>query len=742
MFCRNLAPRVRGRLFAGLVMLVGWAPLAGAAEPPAASLALVPQDAAYYTAALRIGEQIEIVKNSNWWARVNEWDVFQQMKMMVQFGLMQGPGQQAMQMLQTPENQQLLELLEEMVSTEVFCYGDAQTSGTLALAIEAGNSLRYGSMFYELLGGDSPLSEEEFIAKMVLDSMADNLDHVAAPTMVVGFQIQNAEAAQQQLSRLEALLKVMLPQLPLPVEGLEEKFQRQQVGDSEFLVMKLDGSLVPWEEIPFEEMEDQPGQYDPLRKKLQEMTITISLGVHQGFVLLSVGPSLDHLARLGQGQVLADHPKLAPLRSQAGGAVTGIRYASKQLMGAIATKPEDVDQLVDLAQHLLELGELEEEDEKQILADAEELAKDIKPYLPTVGAQLGFSFLTERGTEGYRYNWINNTQLDGSQPLPLVNHLGGSPMFAILARTEYRPQDYDLLVKWLKKGHMYFENFALPQMSEAEQEQYQQIADVVFPILGRLDQVNREKLIPSMADGQAGLSIDTEVKTTQWMAQLPPTTEPIALPSPALVIGLKDAELFKAALGEYRLAINDLIEAVRKINPDEMPEVELPPAKVRQLNDGAEVFYYPLPEELGMYEGIAPNIAVSPQLAVLSLLPKHTIKIVKSQPLAVDGGPLAATDRPLAAVVYFSWENFVDMVTPWVNEGIRFYVASIEANLGALQGQEGLNANGVADMAEPLLENVRRGAELLKVFQGYTSVTYAEDGALVTHSESRFKDLD
>ncbi|MDH3719024.1 MAG: hypothetical protein OES79_12975, partial [Planctomycetota bacterium] len=482
--------------------------------------------------------------------------------------------------------------------------------------------------------------------------------------------------------------------------------------------------------------------YDQLQKKLREMTVAISLGVHKGFLLLSVGPSNDHLAQLGQGKVLADHPKLAPLRSQATNPITGIAYASEELMHAAATKPEDIDEMVGLAKQLLPLAELDDDEEKQILADAEELAKDIKPYIPTIGAQLGFSFLTDRGYEAYRYNWVTNSQLDGSKPLPLLNHLGGSPMFAVLARTEYRPQDYELIVKWLKKGRVYFEKYAVPEMKENEQEQYQQLAEVAFPILGRLDTINREKLVPSMADGQGGLSIDTEAKTTQWTTKLPATAEPIALPSPALVMGLKDPDLFKAALGEYRLVINDLIKAIHKINPDEVPDVQLPPAKLRQLNNGEEVFYYPLPEDLGVYERVAPNIAVTDTMAAMSMLPRHTIKIVKSQPLAVDGGPLKTTDRPLASVVYFSWENLIDMVTPWVNEGVRAYVRSMEEALGGLQLDEGLNADGDSDMAKPILEHVRQGAELLKAFRGYTSATYVEEGVLVTHSESRFQDVD
>jgi hypothetical protein len=45
-------------------------------------------------------------------------------------------------------------------------------------------------------------------------------------------------------------------------------------------------------------------------------------------------------------------------------------------------------------------------------------------------------------------------------------------------------------------------------------------------------------------------------------------------------------------------------------------------------------------------------------------------------------------------------------------------------------------------MAKQILSQVKQGAELLKAMRGYSSVTYIEDGALVTHGEVRYQDLD
>ena len=45
-------------------------------------------------------------------------------------------------------------------------------------------------------------------------------------------------------------------------------------------------------------------------------------------------------------------------------------------------------------------------------------------------------------------------------------------------------------------------------------------------------------------------------------------------------------------------------------------------------------------------------------------------------------------------------------------------------------------------VTKQILDQIQQGAEFLKVFRGYSSVTYVEDEALVTHGELRFEDLD
>ena len=63
-----------------------------------------------------------------------------------------------------------------------------------------------------------------------------------------------------------------------PLKGRSE---RVKVGGDEFLILKLDGSLVPWDMIPIGMIEEKEGEFAPLVKKLKSLTLTVAVGVLQ-----------------------------------------------------------------------------------------------------------------------------------------------------------------------------------------------------------------------------------------------------------------------------------------------------------------------------------------------------------------------------------------------------------------------------------------------------------------------------
>src|SRR5690606_27563431 len=103
-----------------------------------------------------------------------------------------------------------------------------------------------------------------------------------------------------------------------------------------------------------------------------------------------------------------------------------------------------------------------------------------------------FSFLTDRGVEGYTHDWTENKYYDGSRPLSLLDHVGGNPLLAYVARGKYSPEQYELVRKWAKKSFGYFEEFAVPQMDAEGQETFKKMKEIGMPLVARVDKATSE----------------------------------------------------------------------------------------------------------------------------------------------------------------------------------------------------------------------------------------------------------
>ena len=287
--------------------------------------------------------------------------------------------------------------------------------------------------------------------------------------------------------------------------------------------------------------------------------------------------------------------------------------------------------------------------------------------LPEPGVQVGLSFLCDRGIEGFQYDWGTHGRIDGSKPLDLLQHVGGKPIFGLVARNKVDIADYDMLVKWVKIGYGYFHEFALPHMPEREKAE--KFLTAAIPLFDRLDRANREMLIPALADGQVALVIDRKLASKQFVDSQPATDKPMPMIEPALVVGVTDADLLKKAMGEYRVVINGLITAVRQSDDTaEIPEnAQIPEPKVTDVSAG-KLYSFPLPEEWRAHldKQIVPNMGLGEHVAVVSISHDHSERLLKPTPLEV-GGVLKDAGRPLACAVWVDWAATVEAASPWVD---------------------------------------------------------------------------
>jgi hypothetical protein len=724
---------LRGRRELGRILVVaavGLAALLSALPPalgaedttrPAGSLSLVPAKAAFYTTILRGREQIEAIAKSRAWAKLMDMPVTKMgLELWKKEFSEEGKLAFLYKLYQMPENKQLLELLGEMFSDEVFCYGGEGWDGITRTAQQLMGGAYFGRLFTAGVRWQAG-NAGELQARILLEILAENANSLRVPDLIIGFKLKTKDRATAQIKRLEGFLKGLAMQVP----QLKDAVKREKIGTASFLVVALNGSMVPWDHIPIKSLEEKEGQFDALLKKLKELKLTLAVGIRDDYLLVSLGESTAPLQDLGKDKLLADSDEFKPLAKFADKRLTSIGYISPSLNKVVSTGQETADNLVAMIKGFIPKDSLNEQQIAQIDKDLKELAKDMKKFLPHPGAAMSFSFLNGRGYESYQYDWTKYPQQDGSKPLSLLNHVGGDPIFATVGRSKGSAAQYQFLVKWLKIGYGYVDQYALPLLPPQVKESYDQWTKKAFPILKKLDTVTATMLLPALKDGQIGFVLDARIKSKQWIQLLPETDKELPMIEPALLLGVSDAELFRKTLSEYRSLANLFLASLLDLAPGQVPELKIPKPTVKKVA-GGEVYFYQFPDAWGIDKQIVPNGGVGEKVAVFTISMEQSKRLLASSPLKVKGGPLADSKRALASATYFNFAGLMDAASPWIDLAVQKLVPVF---------------TGGDDETEGILKQVRTVVEVLKVFRSYASVTYVEEGVSVSHSEMIIHDI-
>ena len=686
--------------------------------------ALVPDDAAFFSTNLRLREQYEIVTGSNAWKQLTGMPVVQMGLALykLQAANPQSPPGQVQRFFNDPDRARLRQVSVEMVSDEVFVYGDATFVETMELMQRIASVMRFGPMMAEV-SGQTEFSEDQVQGMLLLNILSNNLDLIEVPNMVLGFRVKSAEAAQAELEQLEALIEKGLEECPAELE-----FGRKTVAGHEYLVLRGCAKDLPWDEFPMDEVEEiqtEPGQAQKVVDAVKKLEVVAALGVRENYVLLSIGPSTDVLERLGGGSDrLIDRKEFKPLNKYADRRITSLAYLSGPMSATTNDATRQVRDAVDALEQILPTTDLPKKDQKQILADARELGADLESQMPKPGPIMGLSFLTDRGVEQVSYTWTDWPQLDATQPLSLLRHIGGDPMIAIVARGRNNPEQYEILTKWIAKGIEYFEQYGLPEMDQDDREKAARMLKIGVPMLGKLDQINREKLLPALADGQTALLVDRELESTQFHTDMPETDEPMPMIEPAMVFGVSDAKLLRQGIKGYVGVVRETLEELRAEELIDLPEeFKLPEPKVTKI-DGGTLYSYPLPKEVGLDEQIVPNAGLNENVAVISMSRGHTERLLADTAPTV-GGVLEDLSRRRAMAQVIHIEGMVTAVKPWILWGVG------QATEGQDEGQAMMIATQVTDFLD-----------VLTVFKTITSETYREQDAIVTRMMIELEDVE
>ena len=109
------------------------------------SLRKVPADAAFYSASLRLKEQWDTFLSNRAYGKLMEIPLIQLAKMQVTFQLQQSNEPAVAQLreyFESPAGQDAVAVLHEMVSDEIFAYGDKSSAETFKLFMDINSMAR------------------------------------------------------------------------------------------------------------------------------------------------------------------------------------------------------------------------------------------------------------------------------------------------------------------------------------------------------------------------------------------------------------------------------------------------------------------------------------------------------------------------------------------------------------------------------------------------------------------------
>lgn len=712
------------------VLLLAVVALAGvSAQAAENSLQLVPADAGFYSVMLRNKEQIDLLVGSKAFQAVvnlpqiqDGWKKFQD-----EYSKEKGESAQFRQIVESPLGKDVIAVLSEAAADEIFLTGSDTVGDTVKLINAVNTSMQYGPMMALLTGMGGGLNPEEIQGYYALKGLASNLPLLKVPDLVIGFKLKNTERAEKLITMLEEAATEHLKKAPPKFRG---SLKRTQVGKSNLLTVNIDGSMIPWDEVPIADLEQKEGEFNDLIAKLKQMTFTVSLGIHEGFLVLGVGPSTEPIAKLsGTGALLKDSKEFKVLSKAGTNKLTDINYTSKGfLTKATSGNMEQFDTLLDLAKSGLAMTPLPEAKRAQIEKDVTALVKDIKSVQPSYGATLSFNFLTARGAEGYTYDWSVYPGAAKERPLTLLNHLGSNPILAGVLSTNADVEAYKWMAKYFRLTYGYFVEFAGENIPDEEgKKRFTQVTQALENLGKKFDRITVEEFYPATANGQVGIVLDAQWTSKEWLQGVK-FEKAMPMIELGLLMGLSDGDAFTKSITSYRKLINETISEFGRLVPEANvpPALELPPPQKKAAGANA-LYFYPLPP-LPVDERVQPTFGVGKDVAVISCSQGHTERLLAGKPLKLDGGPLASRlGKPLLAASYVDFPALVDAISPWAEMGIT--LAMKEAMADKKTMEDGMKA----------YQTVLRLVKCIKVS---TTASYREDGATVTHSETVVKDIE
>jgi len=663
--------------------------------PDLGAASWIPDDVAWFSSTLLLGDQWRALTGSNVWRRILALPIIQ----MLRAQAMGHPAYAAF--LEAREKDPLvskgIEVLEDAFSREIF----ACAGGRAADFVDALWGM-WGRLYFlfRVPGGDPRPAD---LVAMLLEMEKD----LQAPPIVLGFRLGKPAAALELLGSIEERYGRLLP-VPLA---------KEEISGGRYWHIRLSGEMVPprvlddaladlgREGVPAEDLEK-------LRSMVRSRTLAVSAGVRGDYLLLSASSDTAHLASFGSGKPLAASEALAPVRKRGGGRLCSLSYTCARLApGGKMPVPDVVKFLEEALAGLLQVP-----DREALLArarrDAAALLEDLNRLVPEAGPMVDAGYL-DRGFENFTWSPPDPTLPASARPLKVLARSGRDPLVLFASRLPPLAEAWSRLAHWAKVGFGYFQDLAPPRMPPADREQFERFRKLFVPAIGELSAATADLLLPALEGAEVLLVMDGEGKLP-----VVPGAAPLAIPRPALVLEVEDAGKVVAAFSRYREIANRFL----KTSGGELSleAAEIPPTEARP---GAAGTVHAFPGTV-LGPGIEPHALVATRTVIVGLWPAQSEALLASaDPKAPPAGDLGA---PAADLLRIHVGRLAGLVLE---------------DAGVLIGQAARSGSfppGEADLAAAHVPALR---EILGCVKSYTIRSFAEGGFTVRHSRLVVEDL-
>ena len=695
---------------------------------------LIPDDAAFLASTLRGREQYDRITTSNAFASLKELKsvakaLDELAKQQTQPG---NPMALAMMMMQMPDNQEAIALLQDMVATDTFVFGTSSWVTFSKLAKKLQSAQQAANIATITKGTDLELDTGATLNRLIAETLAANTDQIVIPDLVWGFHTTQTDAAKKQLDRIEVFATSMAQAQPM----LSDAVAREKIGAGDFITVtiKPDPNLIKMAMSNVMKFDDMEEELEKILKRVGELEIVVALGIVKEHVVLSIGGGTEHLQAMGStGASLLDTKPFKVVRDASEKPLTSIWYRSQKLAKAWETSPEDIEQAKKFAAAVAEANELTPEATTEAEKLVGELLEGYASRMPEAGPWLAYSYLTDTGYAGEEWNWAKNLPWNGSMPLSF-DHFGGDPLAMIALRTKTDPEQFEAFVSWANSLRQFVSNAISSTGDDDVQEGFKTFDEKIVPLGEDLTKTVREKFVPALKNGQFGFVIDGKASTTKLQASLPASSKPLPLFEPAIVLSLDDEKLFREGLSDIFALSDKLLNVIREIDDDSIPSEYRIPDPEEKDAEGGTLWTFALPES-GLDEQIQLSIGIGKNAAVFSFLPEQAERILARSPLQLEGD----FSQNLAAAAILDWVAFANAIEPWATYVIR--CGGVQQEKGRLDPDSTIGPDSETDEVTDALEQLATIFDVFRCLKSAAAKTSIVEDATVTRWQNRIEDL-